>query len=405
MKLAPTLLVLAAFGVLLWVSTKKPADADDGAASHGNATHAADPHGLAPQAHGTAPATDSGHGPTASSELVKSIPATPVLPPPPRNPNSVVVTVRDPAGRGQPQIQVALLDGAGKPVAKKSSDAAGRVAFDGVAPGSYRVVAYDPDYLYTARGEASLVTKANEFQETELRVERGSCGLRGSVVDGSGRPLVERRVLLTAGGAEFAVNTDSKGRFLVNGLVAGNWTVAADGFLDRKQSVTLVEGATGEVALLLASTSSVEVELAGSHLHPAHFVGGEQALLRPATGGDPLVRQMELLTDGSHEHANVARARFDGLAPGAWQLELVDAKGASLIGHDAVWKRPVPLDLTEGSHRVVPLKTIASARGAGVEVPTLAIVFMVVVIGALMVATPILFPPPLVAKRPFGLQR
>ena len=403
MKLAPTLLVLAAFGVLLWVSTKKPAD--EGAPTHTEQATHLDGNGHGGNGHAASAPARASDASAAPVELVKPIPATPLLPPPPRNPNSVVVTVRDPAGRGQPQIDVSLLDGAGNLVARKASDAAGRVAFDGVAPGTYRVVANDPDYLYTSRGEASVEAKKDSFHETELRVERGRSGLVGRLADGSGRPLVERKVMLNAGGSEFSVNTDAKGQFLVNGLAAGNWTVSAAGFPAQKQVIRLADGAVGEVALVLASTSSLEVELSGSHLHPAHFVGGETALLRPAAGGEPIARKMELLTDGSHQHANVARARFDGLAPGAWQLEVVDAKGANLIGLEALWKRPVPLDLAEGAHRIVPLKTAASVRGAGVEVPALAIVFMCVVIGGLILLTPILFPPPLVAKRPLGLQR
>lgn len=394
MKLAPTVLVLAALGVLLWVSSHKPAT--------GDATGAADAAAHGANGHG-APAG----GQDGGTELVRSIPATPLLPPPPRNPNSIIVTVRDPAGLGQGQIDVKLIDASGKQLAQRRSDHGGRAAFDAVAPGTYRVVAYDPDYLYTSRGSAEVVAKKDAVNDVELQVERGTCGLRGTLVDGAQRPLPEHAVLLSAGGAEFSVNTDPKGRFQVNGLVAGDWSVTPVGFPEQKTMVRLADGATAETVLKLARSARIEIEVSGSHLHPAHFHGGEMALVRVVGNSNdaPITRTFELFVEGDHEHANVMKTRFEGLVAGNYELDVVDGKGASLLSPGAAWNKPVPLTLNEGDDRVLPIKTGASARGAGITVPTWAIALMFVVIGGLCVVTPVLFPPPLVAKRPLGIQR
>lgn len=379
MKLAPTVLVLAAFGVLLWVSSSNPSS------------------GVADASSGAQDATD----------IVKPLASAADLPAPAREPDRLIVTVRDPAGHGQPQIDVALHDGAGKQVAKKATDAAGRAFFDAVAGGNHTVVASDPDWLYTARGSVKVDAKKGATTDVDLRVERGGSGLRGLVVDGAGKPVAERRVTLGAGGAEFSLQTDAKGRFLVNGLVAGEWTVTPDGFPDQKRTVKLADGATEELKLVLSRSATVEVELSGSHLHPARFRGGEVALVRQAGNSQnaPLPRTMTVHDEGGHGHAQVARASFAGLLPGAYEVEIVDAKGQSLLQAGKSWSAPIPLTLVEGDVRTLPLKTGASARGGGVTVPTGWIVFMFLAIGAMVFVTPILFPAPIVAKRPLGLQR
>jgi len=380
MKLAPTVLVLAAFGVLLWVSSSNPANGGMGA----------------------------GHGAQeAATEIVKPLASPADLPAPARDPNRLIVTVRDPAGHGQPQIQVVLQNASGKAVAKKATDAAGRAVFDAVAAGSLTVVASDPDWLYTSRGSVKVDAKKDATTDVDLRVERGGGGLRGWVVDGAGKPVAERRVLLGAGGTDFSVQTDAKGRFLVNGLVAGDWTVTPDGFPDQKRTVRLADGATEELKLVLARTASVDVELSGSHLHPAHFHGGEVALVRPAgnTQVAPLSRKMTLHEEGGRGHHQVARADFGGVQPGVYEVEILDAKGESLLQPGKPWSAPIPLTLVEGDVRTLPLKTGASARGGGVEVPTGWVVFMFLAIAAMVFVTPVLFPAPLVAKRPLGLQR
>jgi hypothetical protein len=131
------------------------------------------------------------------------------------------------------------------------------------------------------------------------------------------------------------------------------------------------------------------------------------ALLRPTgnTQITPLKRSMTLHDEGGHGHHQVARADFGGIQPGAYELEILDAKGESLLQPGKSWSAPIPLTLVEGDVRTLPLQTGASARGGGVKVPTGAIVFMFLAIGAMVFVTPILFPAPLVAKRPLGLQR
>ncbi len=389
MKLAPTVLVLAAFGVLIWVSNQKPASGDAGPGDGA--------------AHGTAHGDD---GPTATVPG-KSIPATPVLPALPRNPDSVIVTVVDPAGQGQYQLSVTLVAADGKTLGPKLTDVGGRAAFDAVAAGRYSVRVNDPDFLYTAASDVAVDARSGAVNDVKVAVARGTAGITGRVVDGGERPLADLALELSAGGTRFTVNTDAKGRFGVNGLAAGTWTVTPAGFPDQASRVSLADGQVGETALRLAKLASVSIELSGSHLHPAHFVGGEMALVRKTgdNAAEPIRREMKLFTDGTHEHANVAKAAIDGLAAGNFELDVVDSHGMSLLATGAAWTKPVPVTLAEGDARVIPLKTGASARGAGIVVPGWAILLMCVVIGALMLVTPVLFPPPVVAKRPLGIQR
>ncbi|MSR46175.1 MAG: carboxypeptidase regulatory-like domain-containing protein [Planctomycetes bacterium] len=419
MKLAPTILVLAAFGVLLWVSSQRPvADgsttAAENASPHAASPYAAPPHAAAGHSDPQGATGPSGHA--GATEFVKSIPATPLLPPP-RSPDSIVVQIRDSAGNGQPQIDVTLEDVAGKAIATRRSDAGGRAAFEHVAAGRYSVIAHDPDYLYTARNRATVEAKKGVVADIEVRVDRGTAGLRGQLVDGNEAPLAERRVNLSAGGAEssvntlsvntFSVNTDAKGRFLVNGLAPGDWTVSPEGFEAQKRTVKLTDGATAEAVLKLAKSAAMRIELSGSHLNPAHFQGGEKAFVRRVGGASttPLAHEMERLTDGGHEHANVLRTSFAGLAAGNYEIEILDAKGASLLHTGAAWSQAIPVALLEGDDRALPLKTTASGRGGGVTVPSWAIIMMCVVIGGLVFVTPVIFPAPVIAKRPLGLQR
>ncbi|MBM4014812.1 MAG: carboxypeptidase regulatory-like domain-containing protein [Planctomycetes bacterium] len=384
MKLAPTVLVLAAFGVLIWVSNQKPSSGDAGTGDE--TAHAA---GATPHVPG------------------KSTPAAAILPPMPRHPDSVIVTVVDPAGQGQYQLAVTLVAPDGKTLGPKMSDIGGRAAFDAVAAGRYAVRVSDPDFLYTAPADVTVDARPGVANDVKVAVARGTAGITGRLVDGGERPLADHAVELSAGGTRFTVNTDAKGRFVVNGLAASIWTVTPAGFPDQASRVSLADGQIGETALRLAKVASVAVELSGSHLHPAHFVGGEVALLRKSGDGatEPVRREMKLFTDGTHEHGNVAKAAFDGLAAGNFELDVIDAGGRSLLATGSAWARPVPVTLAEGDARTLPLKTGASARGAGIVVPGWAILLMCVAIGAMMLVTPVLFPPPIVAKRPLGIQR
>jgi hypothetical protein len=443
MRWGPTLLVLAVFGVLLYVSWHKPQDAAARAGGSTAATHAA-PAAAAPQ--GTAPASSTqgsslatalhGNEPAAPQEPAKgthpSAPAPAVgaptaksneepaaegpavepvknaaAAPPPRTPNSIAGVVKDPAGVGVAQILVRLATADGKEVGVTRSDAGGRFAFQDVAPGSYALSTYDPDYLYTARAETKVTAKKDAVNDAEIRVTRGTAGVRGTLVDGAGKPIPDKRVALTAGSSEISVMTDAKGRFQVNGLVAGDWRVIPDGAARAGKSVKVAAGSTAEVGLVLARSATIEMQVVGSMLHPAEFHEGDHALLRKAGSNDAPVSVPLALEEKKEEHdphappETIGIAKFADLAPGDYELDVSDAAGAkSLLHLGAPWSTPTAVTLREGEVRPLVLPTMLASLGRGAEVPTWIRVIMFLGIGALVFATPVLFPPPLVPKRP-----
>ena len=423
MRWGPTLLVLAVFGVLLYVSWHKPADsaANVGAAATAhqpaqaaNAAHATEPEPAkaathepaqspakpAAAPHSEPPVNAAGEGPAV--ETVKSAPAAP----PARTPNSIVGTVKDPAGVGVAQIVVRLATADGKEVGVTRSDASGRFSFQDVAAGSYSLSTYDPDYLYTARSETKVAAKKDAVTDAELRVARGTAALQGTLVDGVGKPLVDKRISLTSGNSEVSVMTDPKGKFQVSGLVAGDWRVIPDGTARAGKSVRLAAGASDEVMLVLARAASVDLEVVGSMLHRAEFHGGERALLRKkGSNGDVIAQPLAIEEKPGHDEHSPPEpfgvAKFAELEPGEYELDVADASGSkSLLQLGAPWTTPTALTLREGEQRELVLPTTLAALGRGAEVPTWIRVIMFVGIGLLVVATPVLFPPPLVPKRP-----
>ena len=121
----------------------------------------------------------------------------------------------------------------------------GSFAFDGLAPGSYRLSAKKAAYLQAEFGAMrlgrpgkSLVLTAGQKAATILRLTRGSV-IAGKVNDSRGHPIVGayvrvlslsatsgEQVLATAkGGVPVDVETDEFGRYRVYGLMPGDYFV------------------------------------------------------------------------------------------------------------------------------------------------------------------------------------
>jgi hypothetical protein len=400
MKWAPTLVVLGAFALLLWLTSNQPEQLPASAAAGAPAAAAGKPAGAGPAA--AAPVSAAQEAPPI--EVVK--PPDSGAPVPARR-QDVAGVVKDPSGNGVPGILVRLTSPDGKDSRRARTDGQGRFGFEGVPAGTFTLVASDPDFLYTTSTRTSVTAKGDQAAEVSLEVRRGTSGVRGTLTDGSGRPLPDRRVTLGAGGAEISVLTDAKGAFVVNGLAAGEWRVTPDGMARLSKSVRLGEGAQGAFEFSIRRPASVELTVTGSPLHHAELKGGEKALLRRKNAGDAAPREAPLAIEtksgevGSHEPEVAGVARFVDLEPGEYELEVVDPAGTkSVLQLGDAWSAPISLLLREGDARPIVLPTARAALGRGTEVPGWIKLLMIAGIALLVLATPLLFPPPLVPRRP-----
>jgi hypothetical protein len=373
--------------------------------------------------HGAARATTG--GPVASAAPAPApqksgpevVPALLIVPQLPRNADSITGYVTSPAGRGQSQMRVSLIGPDGKAVATTTSAGDGRYTFDHVAAGTYKLTAADPDFLYTTAEAASVTAEKGKAVEANVVMTRGAARIAGVVVAANQKAIPDQKIDLTAGGATISVNTDPKGRFLVNGLVDGTWTVVPDGMPQLARTIKTNGVDTPEVAIALVKRTSLAIRVVGTHLHPLALKGTEKAYLRPAGKSDEASTKSAplLLVDKGEgkegkegreleRDERYGRVAFADLLPGAWELEIVgtgpDAKPVSLLSGAAPWETPTPVTLEAGQEMEWPLPTFAATRGLGVEVPFGVICFMIVAIGLLIFATPLLFPPPLAPKRP-----
>jgi hypothetical protein len=421
MKWAPTLLVIAAFGVLLYVARSKPpetagpgtstgtaapeAGQGDSTARSGSMTPAInDPEHAAR----TSPGTGGGAtAPETRPEAPKAAEAADAPAPAPIR-DGLSGAVVDAGGDGKEQLVVELVGADGSVIATTTSGAGGRFAFERVAAGTYGLRASDPNFVYTASRSAPVTVQAGQAAQARIEVDRGTAAIAGSLVDGQGEPLADASVTIDAGRTTLSILSDGEGRFLVSGLVAGSWRVTPAGRTALARSVDVADGAKALVEFQVVEPAAVEVEFGGSTLHPARFAGGEIAVLRAVDTETARQHATGLsIREGEGEHAHAALAGgFEGVEPGAWELDVLDAAGKrSLLNGGAPFSRAVPLTLREGELRRMPLKPEIAARSSGAEVPGFVKFLMFAVIGLLVLATPIVFPPPIVARKPAGSAR
>jgi len=415
MKWVPALIVVAAFGVFAYISAHGPSADDAQTRTKAAAPGAAQ----APAAYGGSQETGARHGaePTsvaaAPNEPAQKggpavVPALRIQPPPPRNPDSVSGFVRSPAGRGVALARVALIAADGKEVATTTAAVDGRYAFDKVAPATYTVVATDPDFLYTASEPATAVAEKGKAVEVNVAMMRGAARISGVVLDAAAKPVADQRMVLTAGAETVSVNTDAKGRFLVNGLVDGSWTVAPEGRPDLARKVQTKGAETPELAIALVRKASLEIHIVGTKVHPVALKkDGAIAYLRPLGKSDDASTQrkpVEMVEEADGKELErdqrFGRAAFENLEPGQYELEVADGKNTSVLTGLAAWTTPTPVSLEAGQAREWPLTTALSARGLGIEVPFGVKCFMFIAIALLIFVTPILFPAPAAPKRP-----
>jgi protocatechuate 3,4-dioxygenase beta subunit len=247
----------------------------------------------------------------------------------------------------------------------------GSFVLDDVPPGTWEVVAQAEGYQ-TAHVGGITIDEGGTREGVELRLTRGS-SIRGRVLDaGSGTPVLDASVTLVAppggaglggraGAAALALLTgdgdsrsDADGRFVIDGLAPGTYTVMAR-HPDYADGSALVEVKEGPAAVDLRLTpgggiGGVVLSEANAPLPGAAVTLSSGA---PAAGGfgrGGFAGGQSTVTDDG------GRFRFSHLAAGRYTVQ------ASLRGHQAP---PVDLILQAGETR--ENLTLSLASGARIR--------------------------------------
>lgn len=181
--------------------------------------------------------------------------------------------VRD--GTGRPveaaRVEATASGAAVAPVAR--TDSSGWFVLDGLPPGYWRLQALAPD---NARGAADAPVFAHAFSDVTIRVGDGDGdpgaddptfkqwvarmqhgSMNGRVVRaGTGEPVADATVtIVVAAGPvpDIAPLTDEDGRFRLDGLPPGDWTLLALGARDERGQATVrvPAGGVAEVTIVL----------------------------------------------------------------------------------------------------------------------------------------------------------
>jgi hypothetical protein len=194
------------------------------------------------------------------------------------------------AATGRPvagaELVVALHE-TGEPVARATSDAAGRFRIDGLSPGGHDLAAFAPGRS-PARAPALTLAAGERFP---LRLALDAAGaVAGVVTDGAGRALAGGRVLLVTAGdallppARHDARTDFEGRFRIEGVAAGRAELSVrQDHVDAgvARTVRVPAGGAAELALVLPEAGLVagRVTLDGKRPPP-----GTAVVALPARG-------------------------------------------------------------------------------------------------------------------------
>lgn len=201
-----------------------------------------------------------------------------------------------------------------------TSDANGDFRVQGLRPGRYQVAAEHQDW---ARGAAVLA----DAGAVDVRVAlRQAFHIRGTVAFADGSAVAGALVEATdeETGADYSTETGTEGRFELDGLPAGSYTLAvAAGWLEPAPNVRPFrrEGvAAGTEGLRLTVERGLIVE--GSVLHADGTAAGEGWVWATAVG------------DGERHavHCDISEGRFrlTGLQEGEYELEVT-------VGHQPGW--------------------------------------------------------------------
>lgn len=191
------------------------------------------------------------------------------------------------------------------------TDASGRFSVEGLAPGSYDLVASAPGF--SSHSRRALTVAAGERFPLEIQL-LGTGAVEGVVRDGAGRPVSGAQILggerwagaLTRMSAE--ARTDAQGRYRLEGLTAGPQSLTArreGATIGAAQPVAIKEGATVQVDFTLEETGTIE------------------GVVRAASGPLPAEQLIVLVTPRKqHGFAHFEYRPIEADATGAFRMSL-----------------------------------------------------------------------------------
>jgi uncharacterized GH25 family protein len=226
--------------------------------------------------------------------------------------------VVDAKGEGLPGVSLTLTDQLDQPLSQSTwSDRDGTFAFRQVPDGAYRLTARREGFVQSGEPR-QVVVAGSDIQNLGVQLEPVTgATLKGHLL--GLKPEEVARASIQAYGPEGSVQTmsESDGRYEIQGLRPGDWSVTAIAMESRRQMQQRIQIQPGEPEAVLdfdfsqGSTLSGRVLLDGSPL-----VGAEVTLWSEAFG----VRQAQSRYDGRFEIRSVT--------PGRYRLTLLASRGA-----------------------------------------------------------------------------
>jgi protocatechuate 3,4-dioxygenase beta subunit len=233
---------------------------------------------------------------------------------------------QEPGGQpvGSAWVTVERAESAGSGVASRAVDGDGHFEVKGVAAGSYRLRIW-------ANGYAQVTTEPFTLAVEESRdlgvviVPRGA-DLAGRVTDDAGQPVENATIALKDAGGRAVYTfslftTGSDGRYTVQGIVPGRYTVSAEarGLAPNKKVVD-VGDAGASADLVLTRGGSVKVRVTDAAGQP---VEGARVVLTDSAG-EPVTRTLSLVNffeSGRDRTGPEGEATIPDLAAGTYRVK------------------------------------------------------------------------------------
>jgi hypothetical protein len=211
------------------------------------------------------------------------------------------------------------------------TDAAGRYALAGVAPGGYRLTVIAPGFRSQTRG--ATLEGEGLVEGVDFRLERGRA-IWGRVVDPHGAPIAQAGVLVAPAGGEPAAampgETDRSGAFRVTAPVEGplDVTVLAGGWAPLRVSGILPPERHDDPGLELrvGPGGGVRVRIVGATGEP---LPGLRPVVRPVT---PFAgSEYSFLFDPIPPTDTAGESLIQRLAPGAYEVRLAGRQDVAAV--------------------------------------------------------------------------